>query len=235
MFINIQISLAETTTTSFRRMLRIIATAMRHAMNKRLYFVLDLIVNLALPWAAYTLAKPHWGEMGALLASAAPPIVWSSVELWRVKRVDALSLIVIGGIVLSLVAMLLGGSPKLLLVRESLISGIIGVAFLGSLCLPKPLVFYLAVATLERQQTEAAEHLRQNWTKPQLRRLLRMMTLIWGLGLTGEALLRSWLAWHWSAERYLAIGPWISYGIFGALSGWTFWQQRRARARAVAA
>ncbi|XLM21574.1 hypothetical protein MKD33_05940, partial [Chromobacterium piscinae] len=60
----------------------------------------------------------------------------------------ALSMMVLLGIALSLLAMLLGGGEKMLLLRESLLSGLFGVAFLLSLLLPRPLVFYLARATI---------------------------------------------------------------------------------------
>ena len=113
--------------------------------------VVELVVNLLLPWLAYRLALPHWGELGALYASAVPPVVWSLVEFARTRRVDALSILVLLGIVLSIVLMALGGSPRLLLMRESMASGAIGVVFLVSLVLRRPLTFYLARATVARE------------------------------------------------------------------------------------
>ncbi len=108
--------------------------------KKHVHLALDLTFNLLLPWLAYKLAKPYWGEFGALLASALPPLLWSCVELIRHKRVDALSIMILAGIGLSLFALLFGGSPKLLLVRESLISGLVGIAFLMSAPFSRPLV-----------------------------------------------------------------------------------------------
>ena len=115
-------------------------------MKLRPGFVLELAVNFLLPWLAYRLALPHLGETGALIASAVPPIVWSLIELVRFRRVDALSVMVVAGIVLSVAAMVLGGSPRVLLLRASLVSGAIGVVFLLSLPLRRPLLFYLARA-----------------------------------------------------------------------------------------
>ena len=92
-------------------------------MKLRPGFVLELAVNFLLPWLAYRFALPHLGETGALIASAVPPIVWSLIELVRFRRVDALSIMVVAGIVLSVAAMALGGSPRMLLLRESLVSG----------------------------------------------------------------------------------------------------------------
>jgi hypothetical protein len=120
-------------------------------MKIRAGLVAELGVNLVLPWLAYRLALPHWGELGALYASAVPPVVWSLVEFARTRRVDALSILVLLGIALSIVLMALGGSPRLLLMRESMASGAIGIVFLLSLAMRRPLTFYLARATVARE------------------------------------------------------------------------------------
>src|ERR1700760_4195238 len=96
-------------------------------------FVLELAVNFLLPWLAYRLALRGVGDTGALIASAVPPLVWSTIELARFRRVDALSVMVVAGIALSVAAMALGGSPRMLLLRESLVSGAVGLVFLLSL------------------------------------------------------------------------------------------------------
>jgi hypothetical protein len=204
-------------------------------MKLRPGMIVELAVNLLLPWLAYRLALPHWGELGALYASAVPPIVWSLFEFARTRRVDALSVLILLGIVLSIVMMALGGSPKLLLLRESLVSGAIGVAFLLSLAMKRPLTFYLARATVARESDGGAERFEALWNeRPGLRKSIWLMTLVWGLGLTGENVLRSWLAWHWPDERYLIVSPFISYAIFGGLTVWTLIYRTRLKNRTVA-
>jgi hypothetical protein len=196
--------------------------------------VVELGVNLVLPWLAYRLALPHWGELGALYASAVPPVIWSLVEFARTRRVDALSILVLLGIALSVVLMALGGSPRLLLMRESIASGAIGVVFLLSLALRRPLTFYLARATVAREGEGGAERFEALWNeRPALRRSVRLMTAVWGLGLTGENALRSWLAWHWPIERFLAVSPFIGYGIYGALTVWTLMYRKKLQRRAT--
>ena len=197
--------------------------------------IVELAVNFLLPWLAYKLALPHWGELGALYASAVPPIAWSVIEFARNRKVDALSVLVVIGIALSIVLMALGGSPRLLLLRESMASGAIGVAFLLSLVLKKPLTFYLARATVAREGEGGAARFEAMWDeRPALRRSVRLMTLVWGLGLTAENLVRAWLAWHWSVERFLVVSPFVAYGIYGALTVWTLIYRKRMKARATA-
>ena len=201
-------------------------------MKIRASFLLELAVNLILPWLAYRLAAPHWGETGGLIASAVPPLVWSVLELVRFRRVDALSAMVLLGIVLSIAAMALGGSPRMLLLRESLVSGAIGVAFLISLAMRKPLMFYLARATVAREMEHGAARIDALWLeRPAFRSALRTMSVLWGAGLTGETALRTWMAMTWPIERFLVVSPFIGYGIYGALLLWTLWYRKGMRQR----
>ncbi|MCW3479935.1 hypothetical protein OL229_10270 [Neisseriaceae bacterium JH1-16] len=206
-------------------------------MSKRVVFILDLIVNLALPWLAYTLTVARFGEFGGLLASALPPLAWSLVELARFRRLDPISALALAGIALSVLGLALGGSPRLLLLRESLVSGLIGLVFLVSLLFGRPLIYHLAYATLRREDDNHAESFRQRWQdSPMLQQAMRTMTLMWGVGLSGETALRSWMAWNWSTTRFLAISPLIGYGLYGALTLWTLWYRRRlGRQRSTAA
>ncbi|MFT4069652.1 VC0807 family protein [Paraburkholderia sp.] len=198
-------------------------------------FVLELAVNFLLPWLAYRLALPHVGETGALIASAVPPLVWSAIELARFRRVDALSVMVVVGIVLSVAAMALGGSPRMLLLRESLVSGAVGVLFLLSLPMRRPLIFYLARATVAREMEGGAAHFEALWhERPGLAAAMRTMTLVWGVGLSAETALRAWMALTWPIERFLVVSPFIGYGIYAGLTLWTLWYRKTMRSRVEA-
>lgn len=204
-------------------------------MKLRPGFVLELAINFLLPWLAYRFALPHLGETGALIASAVPPMVWSVIELVRFRRVDALSVMVVAGIVLSIFAMALGGSPRMLLLRESLVSGAVGVVFLLSLPLRRPLIFYLARATVAREMEGGAERFEMLWReRPGFVSAMRLMTLVWGVGLTGETALRAWMALTWPIERFLVVSPFIGYGIYGGLALWTMWYRKAMRNRVEA-
>jgi hypothetical protein len=204
-------------------------------MKLRPGFVVEIAVNFLLPWLAYRLALPHLGETGALIASAVPPIVWSLIELARFRRVDALSVMVVAGIVLSVAAMALGGSPRMLLLRESLVSGAVGVVFLLSLPMRRPLIFYLARATVAREMAGGAAHFEALWRdRAALAAAMRLMTLVWGIGLTSETALRAWMALTWPIERFLVVSPFIGYGIYGGLALWTLWYRKTLTNRAKA-
>jgi len=190
-----------------------------------LSFFVELFVNLGAPWLVYTWLSPRYGDFIALAVSAAPPMLWSVYELARFRKLDALSLIVIAGILLSLAAVGFGGSPRMLLVRENIFSVPIGLAFLLSLGLKRPLIYYLANATMARSSPEAQAQFQANWERPHVLRALRVMSLVWGAGLVAQGLLLGWMAWTWPIGTYLLVSPVIGYGAIAAMGFWT-WRYR---------
>jgi hypothetical protein len=186
-------------------------------------------VNIGLPWVVYTLASPRYGDFIALAASAAPPTLWSVYELVRFRILDALSVLVLAGIGLSALGVALGGSPRMLMMRENLLNVPVGLAFLLSAATRRPLIYYLASAVFARESAERHAAFEAAWRKPHVLRELRIMSLVWGLGLAGQGALLAWMALDWPIGRFLIVSPVIGYGTVGALGVWTYWYQGRMR------
>jgi hypothetical protein len=195
---------------------------------------LDIVVNIALPLAIYLYGRAPWGPVPALIASSAPPVLWSVVELVRSRRLDALSLIVLAGIALSLLAFVGGGSVKALQLREKYVTLLIGLAFLGSAAIGKPLIWYLAKATEARRSQQAAAALEANRDRPALRRAMNVMTLVWGFGLVAEFAVGVVLVYALPIAEYLVIGPIVGYATLAGLGFWTFRYARASRRRGQA-
>jgi intracellular septation protein A len=195
-------------------------------------FALEIIVNAVLPFVIYTLTDKRLGDVGALIASSAPPIAWSIVQFVRSRTVDALSLLVVTGIALSLLALWGGGGAKFLQLRENLVTGVIGVIFLGSVAVGRPLIYYLARANMRRSGASDSladfEGLRENVF---FRRVMRVMTLVWGAGLVARTALAAILVFSVPIPTYLAIQPILGYATMGALGGWTLYYARRSQAQ----
>jgi hypothetical protein len=194
--------------------------------------VVEVLVNFVLPWVCYRIALQSMGETGALILSAVPPITWSLLVIVWFKRLDAVSLLIVAGILLSLLAMTFGGSPRLLLLRESMVTGLVGGALLVSMLCPKPLMYYLAESTTAKHSPEEAGQFSMLWTRPGFVRIMYVTSWVWGTALISEAALRAILAWTIPVDRFLLLSPLISYSIYFALIGWTFWFVRRMKAAA---
>lgn len=198
------------------------------------HVLVEALVNFILPFLIYSYAEAPLGPVKALLASSAPPILWSMVEFARHRRVDALSLLVVSGILLSLLAMLGGGGIRFLQLREKLVTGVIGLVFLGSAAIGKPLIYELARATMRRKSEGEAQEFEALRVHAGFRRTMTIMTLVWGFGLIADVTLAVALIFALSIKEYLIVNPILGYGTMGGLSLWTFLYARRAKRRGEA-
>jgi hypothetical protein len=191
----------------------------------------EIAVNFVAPFLIFQLGKARLGDVHALMASSGPPIAWSIIEFARKRRLDALSLIVLAGIALSLLAFAGGGSVKFLQLRENLVSGLIGLVFLGSAAIGKPLIYQLARATIMRRSAAEAATFEAMRDNVQFRRVMMLMTLVWGFGLVTHTAVACALVFALTIRDYLLVSPVVGYGTMGLLTLWTFWYSRRARRR----
>jgi len=191
-----------------------------------LNLVLELAVNILAPWAVYSWLAPHYGDTTALIGSALPPLLWSLIELIRVRRLDAVSMVVLAGILLTVAATAFGGSPKLLQLRENAVTGLVGLVFLASLLMRRPLIYHLAAATFARQGAGSSDKLAAFVATPRGESFFRHLTILWGAGLIVQTAVMIWLVYVWPIGRYLLLSPFIGYGILGLLFAGTFWYRR---------
>ena len=194
----------------------------------------EIAVNFVLPYAIYVLMQKQVGDVKALMASSAPPILWSIVEFVRHRRVDALSLLVLAGIVFSLLAFVGGGSVRLLQLREKLVTVLIGCIFIGSAAIGRPLIYELARATMVRNKSAELERFEGLRDNKYFRRTMTIMTLGWGFGLLADAAISIALMYTLSIANFLVLSPIVGYSTMGMLALWTFWYARRQRRKGEA-
>lgn len=193
------------------------------------YLILEILINGVLPYVVYSYFKPKLGDVNALLASMAPPLLFSIVEFARKRRIDAISIFVILGIVLSLLAFIGGGSAKFLQLRENLVTGLIAIVFLGSTAVGRPLIYEFTRASMRRQSAEKAATFEKLNESPRVRRVMTIMTLAWGGVLLLQTALACVLVFALSIGTYLIVSPILGYATIGGLALWTYWYVERAK------
>jgi hypothetical protein len=196
---------------------------------------IELLVNFLLPYVIYVNAEAGIGQVHALLAASLPPIVWSLIEFARKRRVDAVSILVLAGIVLSLLAFFGGGSARFLQLRENLATGLIGLVFLGSAAIGHPLIYQLARAGKLRESPAEAARFESLRDKQHFRHGMTIMTLVWGFGLLVQTMIACLLVFRMSIRHYLIVSPVLGYGTMGGLALWTFWYVKQMKRRGAAA
>jgi hypothetical protein len=123
----------------------------------------------------------------------------------------------------------------LLLVRESFITGLLGLALLISGFLPTPLAYYVVREFLTANEALPAEHFEVLWKHGYFRRGIRIMTLAWGALLLGEFVLRAFMALTMNVAFVLGASP-VLFTILLLIAGIinAFWLGRAIR-RALSA
>ena len=170
------------------------------------------------------------------MAASAPPILWSVVEFIRVRKVDAIAILVLTGIALSLMAFAGGGGVKFLQLRENLVTGLVGLIFLGSVIIGRPLIYQLVRAGLEAPGCRTRRSLFEaQGDNPAFRRAMVVISLGWAIGLLGgqRDQLRPGLL-RLSIQQFLIVSGPITYASMGLLTVWTSVYMRRVMTAAAA-
>lgn len=193
----------------------------------------SVVFDIALSIVIFQVAKGHGaGDVAAYLWSSIGPLVGLAVEFARHRRVDGVGIIILAIIIISAGISLIGGTdPKMLLLKDSVFTGALGVIVLISLTplFPRPLMFYLGRKFGTDGTDAGVAWWNSLWQYPAFRHSQRMITAVWGLGFLAEAVLKTlWvLALPFDTAYTLnQIGP---LAVTAALMGWTFWYAAKAR------
>lgn len=191
----------------------------------------SIVINVALPILLYLALKSYTSasDFLALVISGVPSLIDSIVGVIRRKRIDLLAGIVLASIVISLILIALGSSPKVYLVRESFFTVAFGLVYLVSLLFPRPLAFYFARYFATGNHPENIPWFDSLWQYQQFRHTMRVITVVWGIGFLFEAVLRTFLVMMLSIEQFLIISPFVLYGMIGILVVWMFLFSRQGR------
>ena len=214
--------------TAETRMGRVLAYVRAHGVSA----ALEVTINFVLPYAIFSYANGRIGAAPALMASSGPPVIWSIATFIRARRLDAISMLVLSGIALSLVAFAGGGGVKFLQLRENLAGGLVGLIFLGSAAIGRPLILQLSRAGSKRRGADAAAAVESLSGDGAYRRAMTVATLMWGFGLVGVCAVNCALVFTLTIKQYLLVGGPISTVAIALLTAWTFWYVPRAVRRA---
>ncbi len=171
----------------------------------------SMALNTVVPVLLYEFSK-HFvspSEYTALVFATLFPVGDSIWGLARDRQLDPIAAMVIFGIIVDALAISLGGSPKLLLIRESFATGAFGAGCFVSLLLPRPLMFYFGRYFMAGGDAEKRARFDASWSLPEVRRGNRLITTLWGAVFLGELVLRVILVYTLPAAVVLVVSPLI--------------------------
>src|SRR6516225_5943507 len=195
-----------------------------------------IILNAVFPVILYKLSKRYYSpsELTALVVAATFPLGKSAFDLVRRRQLDPISILVLLGIVTDGVALSFGGSPRLLLVRESMFTGAFGLACFASLLLPRPMMFYFNRYFVAGTDPQRQARFNAAWQLREVRFCHRLITIVWGCVFVGELILRIILIYTLPAAIVLVVSPVLIGVLTIATMIWAFRYGHRVRVRAMA-
>lgn len=202
------------------------SSARRHICH---HIVPSLLINGVAPFVLYMLLSPHMTTVQALLVTALVPLAENAFAIARHRRIDLFGAIVFVSLVLSSMLVLFGGSPRIILARESLMSGAFGAVMLLSLFCPQPLVYYLTGHFVAGQCPVTKKEFRRKAASPWFRSFMRLLTVVWGVVTLTDAALNTFLAFNVSIATFLMVSPIARYGMIGCALLWTLAHAKRGR------
>ncbi|MFI9240628.1 VC0807 family protein [Streptomyces sp. NPDC053079] len=203
-----------------------------------LSWVVSIVCNVVLPIVTYNqLTDAGWSDFSALALSSVWPLVDTVVYLVWHRRIDEFAVITFIFMLLTLAVTAVGPhSTRLLLVKDSAVTGLFGLVCLATLAAPRPLMFYFGRKFGTDGTKEGLARWNALWEQqPGFRRVMRTITLVWGVGYAVEALVRIGLSYALPTDTMVAVNSVLSYGVPALLVAWTVTYSKRARARGQAA
>lgn len=191
----------------------------------------SLVGGAVVPLGVYFAVRPQVGsDATALIVAGIVPALWVAGGWLRNKRIDPIGSITLFGFLAGVAASeLLGGNALVLKVRESAFTALFGVACLISLAAARPMMFHIGKALsagADEQRRAAYDEL---WQLPTAPAVFRRITVVWAVGLIGEAGVRVLLALSLPTGPFLAVAPVLFFATFAALFGFTVAYSKRAR------
>jgi hypothetical protein len=161
-------------------------------------------------------------------ALAAARIVWVAVRERALNPFATVMLVVFGiGLLLAFVS----GDPRFLLLKNSVVTGVLGLVFLATTLFGTPLTL---AASQSFQPARKAEIRQEYDTDPHVRRGHRLSSTVWGVGLILEALIKVPLVFLLPISVMVALGEVMTIAAIAGLLAWNIWYVKRASARGSA-
>ena len=169
-----------------------------------LFFLADFVLPTAL---YYGLRAGGMGIYLTLLLSSLLPTAVAVYRLVRERRVDGLALYMVIAMVVSTAISLVAGSPRFLLAKEAWVIGFTGGWFLISSWSSRPLAYLYSKPLLERRFPGNGMKWDVFWEKlPRFRRIWRVASVLWGVGLLADSVLRVWMAYNLPVDAVPGLG-----------------------------
>lgn len=189
--------------------------------TKRISSLLKIAVfDIGGPLAAYQILRASGlSTVTALILSGVFPAAGVIIGIIQQRRVDAVGVLVLAGIVVGAILGLVSHNPKLVLDEGSVGTAVFGLLCLGSLVTSKPLMYRLAMQFIGPESQQGREFTNL-WQYKEFRHVFQVVTVVWGAAYLIEAAVRIVIVQETSAGTALTVTKIMPYAVAAVLVAW---------------
>jgi hypothetical protein len=192
-----------------------------------------IIFNVVLTTATYFVLTAYGvAPVVALAVSGSWPLVEIAIVYAKQRRLDELSLFVLVFLAIGVVASLAFNSPRIAILKDSAPTGLFGLVLLGSLLLPRPLMFFFGRRFATDGTPAGVQHWNDLWQYPRFRRSQYVTTTVWGVSFLVEVAARTILAFLLPFSVMVVVSQVLPIVVIVTLIVWTmrYGQAQRRKA-----
>jgi len=172
----------------------------------------SIFLNVVCSYLLYRMFAPRLpsGSLYPLALSGLPPLIGLIYGIIRQRAIDFIGFFAAEDIAVSMVSLVLAHSEISALVGRSLQNAVLGVIFLVSLMLDKPLVLYIARQFLTGNDPQARLRFDFVVAQSDAKRVYRTLTWGWSAALFAKSAGSVVLAMTLRTQNYLIVSPiWV--------------------------
>lgn len=195
-----------------------------------------VLFSMLLPWITYNQLTGHGvHEVPALLIISAWPALEIGLYFALHRRVDEFGMLILLTLLLGAVGALAYNSSKMIFLKDSALTGLVGIAFLVSLALERPLMFYFGRKFATDGTAEGVAQWNGMWEQfPGFRAVQRKLTVIWGVTFVLEASVKAVLVYQLSTDTMVGVSNTLPLVVTGLLVVYTIRTGKKGAARRAA-
>ncbi|MFC4912788.1 VC0807 family protein [Actinomadura gamaensis] len=194
-----------------------------------------IVFNVVLPFASYSLLTGHGvSPVRALLLISLWPAADTLAHLVLKRRVDEFGVMMLVLMLLGALSAVAYNTTELFFLKDSAITGLLGLTYLGSLALPKPIMFYLGRKFATDGSAERLAWWNGLWQHAEFRRTQYRLTIVWGAAFLLEAAVRIPLTYLLPTGVMVLMSTVMPMAVVAALVTWTIRVGKQSRARGAA-
>ncbi|MFJ3233590.1 VC0807 family protein [Streptomyces sp. NPDC086787] len=197
-------------------------------------WLLSIGLNVIAPILIYNQLQAHgYSDFTSVLLSGLGPVLDIAVYLAWHRRADEFAVVSLVFVALTAVISFVGPhDARLLLAKDSFVTGLFGLLCLVTLTAPRPLMFYFGRKFATDGTAAQVAWWNGLWQFEGFRIVQRNLTVVWGVAFIVEAVLRIALVYTLPHSQMVTVNSVLPYVVTGALIFWTISYSKRARSKA---